>query len=188
MGQFRHSIVVEGYNNYVQIIRDLNIEPRNLQHNKMPLNLRNFMHSPVDLHTSVVQNMGYGVVGMPSDPDSGSFSLLSGFNHVFSQSQFVLATFGEYTVALIYQFDAGNYFIFDSHACNGNGITDSAGTSVLLEFSSLNDLEEHLTVVSFGCRIARSRIPEQEIPEIPEPEIPEDQNKKFRIVRRVEVS
>ena len=136
-------------NNYVQIIRDLNIEPRNLQHNEMPLNLRNFMHSPVDLHTSVVQNMGYGVVGMPSDPDSGSFSLLSDLNHVFSQSHFVLATFGEYTVALIHQFDAGNYFIFDPHACNGNGINDSAGTSVLLEFSSLNDLEEHLTWNSF---------------------------------------
>ena len=133
----------------MQIIRDLNIEPRNLQHNETPLNLGNFMHSPVDLHTSVVQNMGYGVVGMPSDPDSGSFSLLSGLNHVFSQSQFVLATFGEYTVALLPSVDAGNYLIFDSHACNDNGITDSAGTAVLLEFSSLNDLEEHLSEIYY---------------------------------------
>ena len=67
--------------------------------------------------------------------------------------------------------------------CSESG---SSGHSTSLLISVL--IYSNTSVVSFGCLIARSRIPEQEIPEIPEPEIPEDQNKKFRIVRRVEVS
>ena len=80
-----------------------------------------------------------------TDPASGSLGLSYGMLQAFSQSAYVLATFGEYTIAL--NNNSGIYFILDSHACNAQCLSVPDGSAVLLEFLAFESLEEYLTTV-----------------------------------------
>jgi len=59
-------------------------------------------------------------------------------------NSFIL-TIGCSTVAIYY--NGGKFKIFDSHARDSFGMTDSRGTCVLLEFSQINRMTEYLQVL-----------------------------------------
>ena len=68
---------------------------------------------------------------------------------MFCQSNHVVATFGETSVALM--LNGGRYYLFDSHARNDHGFTDPNGSSVLLQFDDFPALKAYLYIRYEDC-------------------------------------
>ncbi|XP_050957725.1 LOW QUALITY PROTEIN: uncharacterized protein LOC127158760, partial [Labeo rohita] len=81
--------------------------------------------------------------------DSGACSSLSvGLETIFAQYDTCLLTVCSSTCAIISQ--NGQYALVDSHARSVLGMIDESGTSVVVYFSSLKDLFNHICLLSTG--------------------------------------
>jgi len=67
-----------------------------------------------------------------------------GLTTAFLDSNFVLLTVGELTVALVYDNVHETFHVIDSHARNSMGEADPNGSAVILSFESLEDLFEYI--------------------------------------------
>lgn len=139
------NIIYRGNDEYVNTIRNrlCLAHPRNLQHNELPQSISNFLNSNIDYIIAPHQNF-YGVVGRQSNPYAGSHNLQTALLMGFSGSNYLLATFADYTTALFYDEVSNSYYLFDSNACNESGQTDANGYAILLEFSTVLQILQHL--------------------------------------------
>lgn len=86
-----------------------------------------------------------GIVGHEANCDSDSVTINMAVRHAFDTTEFILATFSEYTIALFHDERREVYSLYDSHSCNENGVTAADGFAILLEFETLNSLITYLT-------------------------------------------
>ncbi|MEW8561119.1 MAG: DUF6570 domain-containing protein [Candidatus Thiodiazotropha sp.] len=132
-------IVAEGHQRYIEIIRFGNSGLRNLQHNEVPRYIHRFM-GIADVDIEVRPNSAYGIVGHEGNLYSGSVAFELAIAHAFNATPSVLATFSEYTVGLFFDAVRGIYGLYDSHACNSDGLTSADGVATLFEFQTLDSL------------------------------------------------
>ena len=138
-------IVREGHQRYIEIISFSNVGLRNLQHNEVPRFLHQFM-GDADLDISVLPNSVYGIVGQEGNTDSGSVGFDLALRQSFQRTPSVLATFSEYTVAIFYDQIRNVFMLYDSHACNADGIASVDGLASLFEFTELDSLISFVAV------------------------------------------
>ena len=134
------TIVFEGDSLYNSIVNDAYGGDTSimLAHDDIPLVTRVFGNE----YFSQVYCTLYGVANRNTDLDAHTVSVRNGLNNAFSMSNYVLATFGSSTVALIRW--RNSYFLFDSQARNQVGEVDPNGSCVLLHFTSLDALCDHI--------------------------------------------
>lgn len=85
----------------------------------------------------------FGVVNnLPPNIDAGGRTLDQALCEALMVSPWILATFGDTTVA-IFRHD-NCLFVFDSHARNTFGFPDADGASILMSFHSQGSLAEYL--------------------------------------------
>jgi hypothetical protein len=135
--------IVEGHQRYIENIESIGIGIRNLQHNEVPRYFHGFMGLG-DVEVDADSHSFYGVVGKEADHDAGAVPFQTAIRQSFLQSDFMLATFSEYTIALFYNRQRNMYSLFDSHSCDDNGCTSNNGVAVLLEFNSQESFISYL--------------------------------------------
>ncbi len=99
---------------------------------------------PSESYAISLMHTFYGQVGysMP-DGNSPAVTLHTALQLSFSQTNWVLCTFGHETISLM-QDAQGHYHLFDSHARGPFGQVAPDGAAVLLTFSDIESLYPHL--------------------------------------------
>ena len=84
-----------------------------------------------------------------SDYELGTpyFTIHSALMNTFTPDNYAILILGSYMTALIKDLDS-SFYLFDAHARNGNGMPDPNGTAVVMKYSSLSEVEEHICSLS----------------------------------------
>ena len=96
-------------------------------------------------------NNPFGIISSTESGGIGS-PLKIGLMDAFGQSKICILILNEYAIAVA-KVAANKFVLFDAHSRNKNGLPDSEGTSILMEFSSIDTLHKHIMKLSHALNV-----------------------------------
>lgn len=88
------------------------------------------------------QSFVYGNITMPTNVGALSYELKEGLTNFFNNHDFGLFTCFSYTTAVMKV--NNDYWIFDSHARDAQGMINEKGKAVLIQFVSVDEIVQYL--------------------------------------------